>query len=228
MNNIALYAAPGTCARVSCIALEEIGLPFEYRPVIFMRGEHKSPDYKKLNPKGKVPCLVIDDEALSENVAILTHLNQLFPKAHLLPVAKGSLESARQLADLCFCASTLHPIVTRIRMPHFFATPEAARSIFNAGCQAMREYFQLIEERLAAGMWWYGESWSVLDAYLYWIFWRVDGAGFPTQDYPHFCEHAKRMEQRPSVQRAIAREEALQAELEAKGLAFKPPPLPSD
>ena len=59
MTDIVLYAAPGSCSRVPCIALEEIGLPFEYRPVVFMKGEHKAPDYKKLNPKGKVPCLVI-------------------------------------------------------------------------------------------------------------------------------------------------------------------------
>ena len=90
MKNMMLYAAPGSCARVSCIALEEIGLPFEYRPVLFMKGEHKSPEYKKLNPKGKVPCLVIDGEALTENVAILSHLNQRFPDAHLLPAVERS------------------------------------------------------------------------------------------------------------------------------------------
>ncbi|MFK7828717.1 MAG: glutathione S-transferase family protein [Congregibacter sp.] len=228
MIGIALYAAPGTCARVTCIALEEIGLPFDYCPVVFMKGEHKSPEYKRLNPKGKVPCLVIDGEALTENVAILSHLNQRFPEARLLPATTSDLENARQLADLCFCASTLHPIVTRIRMPHFFASPDAARSVFDAGCAAMREFFQLIEDHLASQAWWYGNSWSVMDAYLYWVFWRVDGAGFPTQDYPYFCVHAKRMEQRAAVQRAIAREHTLQAELEAKGLAFKPPPLPSN
>ena len=138
----------------------------------------------------------------------------------------SDLEAARQLADLCFCASTLHPIVTRIRIPQFFAAPDAARSVFDAGCEAMREYFQLIEDQLASRTWWYGDSWSVMDGYLYWIFWGVNGAGFPTQDYPRFCEHAKRMEQRPAVQRAMSREQALQAELEAQGLAFKPPPLP--
>ena len=226
MTDIVLYAAPGSCSRVPCIALEEIDLPFEYRPVVFMKGEHKAPGYRKLNPKGKVPCLVIDGEPLTENVAILSHLNTRFPTAGLLPPVVSELERARQLADLCFCSATLHPIVTRIRMPHLFAAPDAARSVFDAGCEAMREYFQLIEERLVTNLWWYGDTWSAMDGYLYWVFWRVDGASFPTADYPCFSDHAKRVEQRPAVQRALAREQAAQAELEANGLAYKPPPLP--
>ncbi len=111
-------------------------------------------------------------------------------------------------------------------MPQFFAAPEAVHSVFEAGCEAMREYFQLIEDELASRGWWYGNSWSVMDAYLYWVFWRVNGAGFPAEDYPRFSEHARRMEQRPAVQRALSREQTLQAELEANGLAFKPTTLP--
>ena len=226
MTDITLYAAPGSCSRVPCIALEEIGLPFEYRPIVFMKGEHKAPDYKKLNPKGKVPCLVIDGEPLTENVAILGYLNSRFPEAGLLPPAADELARMRQIADLCFCSATLHPIVTRIRMPQFFAAPEATRGVFDAGCAAMREYFQLVEDRLAREPWWYGDTFSAMDGYLYWVFWRVEGANFPTADYPHFSDHARRVEQRPAVRRALAREQAAQSELESKGLAFKPPPLP--
>lgn len=226
MTDIVLYSAPGACSRVPTIALEETGEPFESRVVAFMKGEHKSPDYRKLNPKGKIPCLVIDGEALTENVAILSYLNTRFPKAKLMPESASELERMRQIADLSFCSSTLHPIVTRIRMPQFFAGPDAVRSVYDKGCEAMHEYFKVVEDRLAAGPWWYGDQWSAMDGYLYWVFWRVDGAGFPITDYPRFADHAQRMETRPAVQRALAREDAMSAELEAKGLAFKPPPLP--
>jgi glutathione S-transferase len=227
MTDITLYAAPGSCSRVPCIALEEIGVPFDYHVVAFMKGEHKSPDYKRLNPKGKVPCIVIDGEALTENVAIVSYLNSQYPDAKLLPPAAKQLERMRQIADLCFCSATLHPIVTRIRMPHFFAGKDGVKAVYETGCEAMREYFQLVEDRLAAGPWWYGDTWSAMDGYLFWVFWRVNGADFPTADYPRFSDHAARMEQRPSVQRALAREKVAEAELEAKGLAFKPPPRPA-
>lgn len=225
MSKVQLYMAPGTCARVPCIALEEAGEDFATVVIRFMKGEHKSPEFKKLNPKGKVPTLVVDGEPLTENVAILSYLNQRYPEARLLPDAKDDLDRLRQLADLCFCSATLHPIVTRIRMPHFVATEEAARVVWEKAGNAMSEYFRLIDDRLTNQSWWYGDKWSVMDAYLYWIFWRCEGADYNVEPYPNYADHAKRMEARPAVQRALQREATAQAQLEAEGLAFKPPPL---
>ena len=130
MTDIQLYMAPGTCARVSAIALEEAGLEFKTQLIRFMKGEHKSPDYKKINPKGKVPSLVIDGEVLTENVAIITYLNPRFPEAKLMPEASDLFARTKQLADLSFCSSMLHPIVTRIRMPQFFANEDAAKHVW--------------------------------------------------------------------------------------------------
>ena len=225
MSEIKLFMAPGTCARVTSIALEEIGLDFETVLIRFMRGEHKSPEFKKINPKGKVPTLLIDDQALTENVAILSYLNSAFPDAQLLPSTADAMDKARQLADLSFCAATLHPLVTRIRMPHFFADKEAAKSVWQMGCEAMNEYFQLIDSRLDGQPWWYGDQWSVMDAYLYWIYWRCEGAGYPADGYPHYQAHAAGMEARDSTQKALAREAEAQKQLESEGLVFTPPPL---
>ena len=68
MAETKLYMAPGTCARVPSIALEEAGEAFDSVLIRFMKGEHKAPTYKSLNPKGKVPTLVIDGKELTENV----------------------------------------------------------------------------------------------------------------------------------------------------------------
>ena len=218
-----LWMAPFTCARVTAIALEEAGVEFETRLVRFMRGEHKSAEFKARNPMGKVPALEIDDEVFTENVAILTYLAERFPQARLLPPAGTPAERAHILADLCFCSSTLHPLVTRIRMPMFFAGAENALAVKQAAEAAMDEYFQLVEDRLSAERWWYGNEWSAMDGYLYWIFWRVEGAGYDVSRFPAFAAQARAMEQRPAVQRALAREQAAQAQLEAEGLAFVPP-----
>lgn len=218
-----LWMAPYTCARVTAIALEEAGVEFDTRMVRFMRGEHKSPEFRTRNPKGKVPALEIDGEVLTENVAILTYLAERFPDARLLPRADTPAARAHILADLCFCSSTLHPLVTRIRMPMFFAGAANALAVKQAAEAAMDEYFQLVEDRLAEGPWWYGGEWSVIDGYLYWVFWRVEGAGYDVSRFPGFAAHARAMEERPAVKRALAREDAAQAQLEAEGLAFVPP-----
>lgn len=223
MSPTKLYMAPGTCARVTATALEEIGELFETVVVRFMKGEHKSPDYRRLNPKGKVPTLLIDDHVLTENVAIVSYLNERFPEARLMPPANTAAERAVLLADLAFCATTLHPIVTRIRMAPFIAGQECAGRVWRAACNAMAENFEFIEDRLKQGDWWYGADWSAVDAYLYWVFWRVAGADFDVRPYPAFANHASRMESRPAVRRALAREDAAQKILDDEGLRFTPP-----
>ena len=227
MGDIVLHIAPGSCSRVPLVALLETDAAFETSIVRFMAGEHKSSAYRRINPKGKVPALVIDGEALTENVAILTFLSQRFPAAGLLPPAATAMETARQIADLCFCSATLHPIVTRIRIPQLFATPEATRDVWHKACVAMREFFLLIEDRLTDRSWWYGNAWSAMDAYLHWVFWRVEGAEFPVADYPRFSDHARRGAARPSFGRAMEIETAAIATLEAEGLMQKPLPLPA-
>lgn len=223
MAEIKLFGAPGSCSRVPTIVLEEAGVEFESHLVRFMKGEHKSPEYKNLNPKGKVPTLVIDGKSLTENVAIITYLNKRFPKATLMPETLDSMQAAYQLADLSFCAATLHPIVTRIRMPQLFANEAAAKTVWEKGCEGMHEYFALIDHQLKGGAWWYGENWSALDAYLYWVFWRVEGSNYPVSTYKHFQAHKERMELRPAVQKALAREKQAQAQLKSEGLLFIPP-----
>jgi glutathione S-transferase len=223
MTDILLFMAPGTCARVTAVALEEVGLQFETQNVRFMKGEHKSPEFKRFNPKGKVPTLVIDGEVLTENIAIITYLDKRYPDAKLMPPTDDEWVRAQHLADLCFCGTTLHPNVSRIRVPQVLVSePSAAVYVYEKGIETMREYFQLVEDRLVDGPWWYGDTWSMMDAYLFWAFWRVEGAEFDVGPYPRFTAHARRIEERPSMQRAMAREAEAQQQLEAEGLAFVP------
>src|SRR5258708_7811182 len=155
MPTMTLYFAPDSCARVPLIALEVIGRPYGLEIVAFMKGQHKSPEYLALNPKGKVPLLVVDGEPLTENVAILTWLAQRFPEADLLPAPENIFARARVISDLAYCASGLHPMVTRLRIPQFFCdTPEGSRRVFDMAEIAMRPHFDFIDRRVADNRWW--------------------------------------------------------------------------
>ena len=223
MSQPVLFFAPATCARVALTALEEVGEPFEVRTVIFMRGDNRSPEFLAVNPKGKVPALIIDDLCLSENVATLDYLANRFPDAALLPAADSPAARAERLADLAFCAATLHPIVTRIRISPMIAGPQAARAVYEGACKAMDPNFALIEARLAKRTWWYGETWSIMDAYLNWVFARVDGARYDTARFPAFSAHHAAHTARPATQRMLAREAMIQNELAEQGMVFTPP-----
>ena len=58
------------CGHTCDLNLTEAGADFEVIPVNMGKGQQNSPDYLKLNPKHKVPVLVIDGEPLTENVVI--------------------------------------------------------------------------------------------------------------------------------------------------------------
>ena len=228
MTEHALYFAPSTCARVSMIALYEIGVPFETRLVRFMKGEHRSPEFLSLNPAGKVPCLLVDGRPLTENVAILTYLARTYPDAKLLPFTGEAWDDAQVLADLAGCASGLHPLVTRIRLPNFICdAPGGPERVYELATQAMRQALAPAEQRLAARPWLLGD-WSILDAYLNWVWFRITGAGFDASAFPRLADHARRLETRPSVRAALACEAEGQAQLEREGLAFTPPEIASN
>jgi glutathione S-transferase len=222
MPKLTLYFAPDSCARVPLIALEEIGRPYSLEVVAFMKGQHKSPEYLALNPKGKVPLLVVDGVPLTENVAILTWLAERFPEAGLLPDPEDGFARAGLISDLAYCASGLHPIVTRLRIPQFFCdTPDGSRRVFDMAEVAMRPNFELIDRRLADNRWWYGDRWSIVDAYINWVWFRVTGTQFDGSAYPNLGRHDADMKQRPAVTRALAISTEVAEGLAAQGLAVK-------
>lgn len=225
--DLKLFFSPGACSRVPMIALEEIGRPFETRLVAFMKGEHRSAEFLALNPSGKIPVLVADGRPLTQNVAILTFLARSFPEAGLLPLTGEAYEDARVLSQLLWCASDLHPLVTRIRIPTFFCDlPDAPGRVRAIAEAAMAAQLAPVEARLADQPWLLGEAWSAVDAYFHWVWFRISGAGFDGVQFPNIVDLARRMEERPAVQRAIARDAAAEAELQSRGLGVRFPPIP--
>ena len=217
---ITLCFAPGSCARVPLIALEEIGVPFETRLIAFMKGEHRTPDFLALNPAGKVPALIVDDGVVTQNTAILRYLAQRFPEARLLPAIADLLAEAQLLARLARISADLHPLVTRIRMPQFFCDLDSAPArVRELGETAMAFQLAEVERDLAVSPWLLGGDWSILDAYLHWVWFRITGAGFDATPFPAIVDHARRMAERPAVQRALAREHDAEQMLAAQGLA---------
>ena len=224
MPDLTLFVAPNTCARVPTIALEEIGVPFQTELVRTAANEQNSPEFLKLNPKGKVPTLLIDGEPLTENVAILSWLNAAFPDANLLPKTSDTLESLKQTADLAFFSATVHPTVTRVAMPlKFIEDKELSFDIVRpVGIEAMHKIMKMIDDRLADGPWWYGAEWSVVDGYLYWVWSRITGVGYPGEAFANIRRHHDLSNERPAIERAMAREEINIELLKAEGLYVPP------
>lgn len=224
MPDLKLFVAPNTCARVATIALEEIGVAFETSLIRTAANQQNSPAFLKLNPKGKVPTLLIDGTPLTENVAILSWLAATYPDADLMPPATDAISALQQTADLAFFAGTVHPIVTRIAMPMKIVADAAHpfETVRPKGIDDMNKVMAMIEERLNGSPWWYGAAWSMVDGYLYWVWDRITGVGFDGAAFPNIRRHFEQNNARPAVQRAMAREKVNIEILKSEGL-FVPP-----
>lgn len=218
-----LYFSPGSCPRVSMIALEETGAPFDTHLVAFMAGDHRKPGFLARNPSGKVPVLLVDGQPIVQTVAILEFLDECFPDAALFPELTTPLARALFLGELVSFAADLHPIVTRIAFPQIMIdNADGAAALRARALEMMAFQLNRFEARLQQQPWLAGQQWTVLDAYLHWVWFRITGAGFDAAPFPRISAHYARTLERPSVQRAQAREAEAVRDLESRGLMPRP------
>jgi len=81
-----LYGFAGTRTQRALWGLKELGVDFEFVPVNLLEGEHRRPDFLRINPAGKVPVLIDGDLVIPESAAIVLYLADKYPDKHLLPV----------------------------------------------------------------------------------------------------------------------------------------------
>src|SRR5438132_2779362 len=67
--------------------LQELGVDFESVVINLVAGDHRRPEFLKINPAGRVPVLVDDDLVLTESVAIVLYLAEKYPHKGLMPAA---------------------------------------------------------------------------------------------------------------------------------------------
>ena len=211
-----LYYFPRACSRVTMNALEEAGLTYELEVINILAGQQKSPEYLQIHPSGKVPALRVDDEILTENASIVSYLNESNPEAGLLPSVSSPLAQAQQRSDLIWCSGTVHPYLRQVRMPVRFTDGDTS-GIEAKGHEYLSGVAQQVNARVSGGGWWYGESWSIVDVYLTWIFGSAQSVGFAMEGYPAVIDLMARVTDRPAFQRVLEKETA---GAEAAGLVF--------
>lgn len=80
-----LYGFAGTRSQRALWGLKEVDADFEFISVNLLEGEHKRPEFLRLNPAGKVPVLVDGDRVIPESAAIVLYLADKYPQKGLLP-----------------------------------------------------------------------------------------------------------------------------------------------
>ncbi len=109
------------------IALNVKGLSYDYaaKHLIKNGGEHKQDDYLALNPQGFVPALEHDGAVLTQSIAIIEYLDEVFPTPSLLPRSPRDRAIVRAMALLVAC--DIHPL-NNLRVLNYLKSPLAQDS----------------------------------------------------------------------------------------------------
>jgi glutathione S-transferase len=117
-----LYYAPGACSMAPHIVAREAGHTFDLERVdIPNKKTADGGDYWKINPKGYVPALMLDDgQVLTEVAVICQYLGDQKPQAGLVPQS-GTMERYRLMEALNFASSEVHKQIGALFNPNLTA-----------------------------------------------------------------------------------------------------------
>lgn len=130
---ITLYHAPQSRSSRIIWLLEELGAPYDIRPVSIFRpmtGEGV-PDPANPHPDKRVPAIVHDGAVVAESVAIVLYLTDAFPEAGLGPVV-GDPQRGDYLTWLVWYAAELEPAMFASMMGELAASPQKKRNFETA------------------------------------------------------------------------------------------------
>ncbi len=200
---ITLYTAPGTCALASQIALEDAGAVYKTIAVDFKTGQQRSPEYLKINPKGRVPAMIVERGILTETPALLAYIAQTYPTAALAPLHDPFAFARVQEFNQYLCTN-LHIAHAHRMRGHRWADDEATiEGMRRAVPRTVGECWETIENDLFVGPWAMGADYTICDPYLFTLAQWMEADGIDPARFPAIADHRKRMMERRSVRAAL-------------------------
>jgi len=197
-----LYYMPGACSMADHIALQWIGQPYVAQKMT--KEGIKSPEYLTLNPAGAVPVLEIDGWALTQNVAILNYLADIFPQAGLGGdgTPKGRAEVNRWLSLL---NADVHPAFHPLFGSTDFLDEAAAELTKDKARAKLRELFGRADQQLQGRDWLAGTR-SIADPYLFVVLRWAKATNVDLSGFDHLARFVERMLADADVQKVLADE----------------------
>ena len=185
-----LYYNPRSRAVIAKWMLDECGAEYEIVPIDFEKREHKTPEFLKINPAGKLPALVDGDSKIFEGAAICLYLGDKFPQAKLAPQI-GAPERGRYLSLMVYSTSQLEPAMADALLGGQTATAQRGWTDFATA-------MNVIEGELGEGPYLFGDWFTAADVMIgsMFIWRRVLGA---PQDRPKLEAYVDRLLARNSA-----------------------------
>jgi glutathione S-transferase len=191
---LTLYYAPGTISVAVAMALEEVGADYTAVRLDFAAGDQTKPDYRKLNPKGRVPALITADGVLTETGGLLE-----YAAPSLVPTDAYAAAKMREL--MCYLNGTMHPHHAHAIRGERWADEESSFADMKRKTpQRIAECAAYLEEYLPSLPFAAGAFEVASDAYLYVALSWLAGDGVDIADFPRLAAFQHQMNTHASVQ----------------------------
>ena len=197
-----LYYSPGACSMAPHIVAMEAGHKLDYVKVdIPNKKTEGGDDYWKVNFKGYVPTLELDNgEMLTEVGVICQYLSDQKPESGLAPKA-GTIERYRLMEWLNFVAAEVHKQLGALFNPKY--TPEMKE----VQLAVIGRRLKPLEEKLAdKRQYLMGDKFSAADAYLYTVLRWTGKLGVDLTQWPNIKAYFERVGKRPKVMETLTAE----------------------
>ncbi len=200
-----LFYSPGACSLAVRIVAAEAGIPLETESVnLADKRTASGEDYRKINPKGQVPALILDDGAvLTEGPVIMQFLADQKPEANLAP-AFGTMERYRLLEVLGFLNAEIHKGYS----PMFHEMTDKARAERK---ELVRSKYPVLDALLEGRKWLVGDHFTVADAYMFTLTNWAPVLGVDLSKFENVQAFQRRVAERPETQAALKAEGLLNA-----------------
>lgn len=148
-------------------ALEEIGAAYDLVDMKYDGPQHRSAEYRRLNPIERVPALLLPDgTVMTESAAIIIALADRHPKSGLLPPANSS-ERATALRWLLYLSNNVYEAIGRQDYPErYVADPAQAPGVRDRAVEDLKRFWKILEDALGPGPYALGRRFSALDLYI--------------------------------------------------------------
>ena len=200
-----LYYAPGACSLSPHIVASEAGINLDLEKVdLQAKSTASGQDYSKINPKGYVPALQLDNgEVLTEGPAIVQFLADQKPASKLAPAA-GTFERYRLQEMLGYLNSEIHKTYGPMFNPAITPAERADKIAY------LQKRYALIEQALGKHKFLLGDQFTVADAYLFTVTNWADHLKVDLSKFPKLQAFQKAVSARPAVQKALRAEGLIQ------------------
>jgi glutathione S-transferase len=149
-----LYYNPRSRAAIAKWMLDECGADYEIVPIELQQRQHKTPEFLRINPSGKIPALVDGASRIFENAAICLYLGDKFPEANLAP-RLDALERGRYLSLMVYSTAQLEPAMRDELM--------GVETLPQGGWTDFQTAQDVIEAELGDGAYLFGEWFTAAD-----------------------------------------------------------------